>query len=53
MQQNKNLTGSALMPAVNTQSWDPCVKALTQFSSVLSNMAQNISCTSFFASGRG
>src|SRR6516225_4300113 len=44
--QNKNLTGSALMQAVNTQSWDPSVKALTQFPSVLSNMAQNISWTS-------
>ena len=44
--QNKNLTGSALMQAVNTQSWDPSVKALTQFPSVLSDMAQNISWTS-------
>ena len=34
IEQNKNLTGSALMQAVNTQSWDPSVKALTQFSSV-------------------
>jgi hypothetical protein len=31
---------------VNQQSWDPSVKALTQFPSVLSNMAQNISWTS-------
>jgi hypothetical protein len=46
MQQNKNLTGSALGQAVNQQSWDPSVKALTQFPSVLSNMAQNISWTS-------
>src|SRR6516164_2749358 len=46
MQQNKSLTGSALMQAVNTQSWDPSVKALTQFPSVLSDMAQNISWTS-------
>src|SRR5215469_13380997 len=46
MQQNKNLTGSTLMQAVNNQSWDPSVKALTQFPSVLSNMAQNISWTS-------
>jgi hypothetical protein len=46
MGQNKNLTGSALMQAVNKQSWDPSVKALTQFPSVLNNMAQNISWTS-------
>src|SRR6516165_5196520 len=46
MQQNKNLTGSALGQAVNQQSWDPSVKALTQFPPVLSNMAQNISWTS-------
>ena len=46
MQQNKNLTGSGLGQAVNQQSWDPSIKALTQFPSVLSNMAQNISWTS-------
>src|SRR5215469_13971955 len=31
LQQNKSLTGSALMQAVNGQSWDPSVKALAQF----------------------
>lgn len=46
MQQNKNLTGSALGQAVNGQSWDPSVKALTQFPSVLHNMAQNLAWTS-------
>src|SRR5208337_3914416 len=46
LQQNKNLTGSALMQAVNGQSWDPSVKALTQFPSVLNNMAQNLAWTS-------
>jgi hypothetical protein len=46
LEQNKNLTGSALMQAVNKQSWDPSVKALTQFPSVLNNMAQNLSWTS-------
>ena len=46
MQQNKNFTGSALGQAVNQQSWDPSVKALTEFPSVLSNIAQNISWTS-------
>ena len=46
LQQNKQLTASALMQAVNQQSWDPSVKALTQFPSVLNNMAQNLSWTS-------
>ena len=46
MQQNKALTGSALMQAVNKQSWDPSVKALTQFPSVLHNMAQSLAWTS-------
>ncbi len=46
LQQNKDLTGNALMQAVNKQSWDPSVKALTQFPSVLNNMAQNLSWTS-------
>jgi hypothetical protein len=46
LQQNKNLSGSALMQAVNTQSWDPSVKALTQFPSVLNNMAQNLAWAS-------
>ena len=46
LQQNKNLTGSALMQAVNAQSWDPSVKALTQFPSVLDKMAQSLAWTS-------
>src|SRR5271169_3613938 len=46
MQQNKDLTGSALGTAVNGQTWDPSVKALTQFPSVLHNMAQNMAWTS-------
>jgi hypothetical protein len=44
--QNKSLTGSALMQAVDKQSWDPSVKALTEFSSVLDNMAKNLAWTS-------
>jgi len=44
--QNKTLTGSALMTAVDTQTWDPSIKALAQFPSVLNNMAQNLSWTS-------
>ena len=43
---NSNLTGSALMQAVNTQPWDPSIKALTQFPSVLDNLAKNLSWTS-------
>jgi len=46
LQQNKNLTGTPLMQAVDSQPWDPSVKALTQFPSVLSNMATNLSWTS-------
>ncbi|HEX3469834.1 MAG TPA: DUF3300 domain-containing protein [Silvibacterium sp.] len=46
MQQNKNLSGAALAQAVDQQSWDPSVKALTQFPSVLDNMSQNLSWTS-------
>ena len=43
---NPNLTGDALVNAVNQQSWDPSIKALTQFPSVLNNMNQNLSWTS-------
>jgi hypothetical protein len=43
---NNNLSGSALMQAVNAQPWEPSVKALTQFPSVLDNMAKNLSWTS-------
>ena len=46
LQQNKNLTGSALAQAVDQQPWDPSVKALTQFPSVLDNLAHNLSWTS-------
>jgi hypothetical protein len=46
LQQNKNLTGNALTQAVDTQPWDPSVKALTQFPSVLGDMAKNLSWTS-------
>ena len=46
VQQNKTLTGTALTTAVDKQTWDPSVKALTEFPSVLNNMAQNLSWTS-------
>jgi hypothetical protein len=46
LSQNRNLTGAALGQAVDQQSWDPSVKALTQFPSVLDNLAHNLSWTS-------
>jgi hypothetical protein len=46
LQQNGSLKGTALMQAVDAQSWDPGVKALTQFPSVLGNLASNLSWTS-------
>jgi hypothetical protein len=46
LQKNKSLTGSPLMEAVDKQAWDPSVKALTQFPSVMDNMAKNLSWTS-------
>jgi uncharacterized protein DUF3300 len=46
LQQNSNLHGPTLMQAVDVQPWDPSVKALTQFPSVLGNLATNLSWTS-------
>jgi hypothetical protein len=46
MSAHNGLTGSALTSAVEAQTWDPSVKALTQFPSVLSNMAQNLAWAS-------
>jgi hypothetical protein len=46
LQTNTNLTGTTLTNAVDAQTWDPSVKALTQFPSVLDNMAKNLSWTS-------
>jgi hypothetical protein len=45
-QYHSNLTGSALMQVVDGQPWDPAVKALTQFPSVLGNLASNLTWTS-------
>ena len=44
--QNKNANQKKLAEEVNEQSWDPSVKALTQFPSVLHNLALNLSWTS-------
>jgi len=46
LQEHQGLTGQMLLEAVNAQSWEPSVKALTQFPTVLSDMAKNLSWTS-------
>jgi len=46
LKDNSSLTGEALAKAVDAQSWDPAVKALTQFPSVLDNLAKNLAWTS-------
>jgi hypothetical protein len=46
LQQNPNLKGKELGDAVNQQDWDPSVKALTQFPSVLANLDKDLSWTS-------
>src|SRR5258707_14133897 len=46
MQQHASLTGDSLAQEVDKQPWDPSVKALTQFPSVLANMDKNLSWTS-------
>ncbi|HEY4931258.1 MAG TPA: DUF3300 domain-containing protein [Terriglobales bacterium] len=43
---NTNLKDEALMKAVDGQPWDPSVKALTQFPTVLDQMAKNLAWTS-------
>ncbi len=50
LKDNSGLQGDALTQAVNNQPWDPSVKALTQFPSVLDNMANNLSWTSALGS---
>jgi hypothetical protein len=46
LQQNSSLKDDALAQAVDKQSWDVSVKALTQFPDVLNQMATNLSWTS-------
>src|SRR5271165_2598996 len=43
---NGGLKDQALMTAVDKQPWDPSVKALTQFPTVLDQMAKNLAWTS-------
>ncbi len=46
VQNHQDLKGDALAQAVDKMDWDPSVKALTAFPSVLGNMDKNISWTS-------
>ncbi len=46
VQSHPDLKGDALAQAVDQMNWDPSVKALTAFPSVLGNMDKNISWTS-------
>jgi uncharacterized membrane protein YgcG len=46
VQAHPDLQGAALGQAVDQQPWDPSVKALTAFPSVLGNMDKNLSWTS-------
>jgi len=46
VQANPNLKGDDLAKAVDQQNWDPSVKALVAFPTVLANMDKNISWTS-------
>jgi hypothetical protein len=46
LQQYSSVSGPILMQAVDAQPWDPSVKALTQFPSVLGNLAKNLAWTS-------
>ncbi len=46
LQQHSDLEGDKLAKEVDKQDWDPSVKALTPFSSVLANLDTNLSWTS-------
>jgi uncharacterized membrane protein YgcG len=46
LQAHPDLQGDALGQAIDPQPWDPSVKALTAFPSVLGNMDKNLSWTS-------
>lgn len=43
---NPGLSGASLVKAMQGRSWDPAVRALTQFPSVLNTLASNITWTS-------
>ena len=46
LQQNKNLAQNQLLAAVDKQPWDPSIKGLCEFPSVLHNMSVNLAWTS-------
>ncbi|MGC1400103.1 DUF3300 domain-containing protein [Candidatus Binatus sp.] len=46
LKQNPNLTGDQLANQVNQQNWDPSIKSLTQFPTVLQTMNDNLAWTS-------
>src|SRR5215831_3816937 len=46
VQQHKDLKGNDLVQAVDKQSWNQSVKALTQFPTVLNSMAKSLTWTS-------
>jgi Protein of unknown function (DUF3300) len=46
IKENPNLTGDALAAQVNQQPWDPSIKSLTQFPTVLQTMNDSLSWTS-------
>src|SRR6266481_4203360 len=46
VKQNPHLTGDQLAATVNPQAWDPSIKSLTQFPSVLQTMSDNLAWTS-------
>jgi hypothetical protein len=46
VRQNAGMPHQELVHLVDTQAWDPSVKALTAFPSVLSNLARNLDWTS-------
>src|SRR5580704_12748258 len=46
LKQNPNLTGDQLASQVNQQSWDPSIKSLTQFPTVLQTMNDSLAWTS-------
>src|SRR5271167_3054289 len=46
LKQNPNLSGDQLAAQVNQQAWDPSIKSLTQFPTVLQTMNNNLAWTS-------
>ena len=46
LKQNPSIAGTSLMQVIDAQPWDPSIKALTQFPSVLNDLANNLSWTS-------